>query len=363
MTNTNIVPVSEVDYLEEDAQIRGQEYVCLSFLSPDKVLDNKDVFMFTKFTENFCKDVNELFENLKIKYPDEDDTFKSIADRYRFLFNKAHMQEEYKYFMDEKAEELDNEFSETVDFQTNVRGIKVRGSYNTMKEAQIRSEVLKRKDKNHNIYIAQVGCWCPWDPNPNDIQDQHYAEDKLNTLMKKYRENQQYKDEVFDDRKNDMLDAQKERHARIEEQNKAENVDNSDNVGDSENVVLNEDSTSGNLVEDVVKTAEDVVKTAEDVAKTVKDVKSGNVIAAVTDVVKDVEDIKEVVNDVENVVNDLTNKVENTVISDTGLDTNNTITENYNEQGASSEKVFEGSDPWLNRKENPDVNNDIEEVN
>ena len=28
-----------------------------------------------------------------------------------------------------------------------------------------------------------------------------------------------------------------------------------------------------------------------------------------------------------------------------------------------SEKVFEGSDPWLNRKENPDVNNDIEEVN
>jgi len=355
MVDQNVVPVSEVDYLEEDSQIRGQEYVCLSFLSPEKILDNKDVFTFTKFTQNFCKEVRELFENLKIKYPDEEDGFKSIADRYRFLFNDKHMQEEYQYFMDEKADELDKEFSETVDFQTNVRGIKVRGSYNTMKEAQIRSEVLKRKDKNHNIYIAQVGCWCPWDPNPNDIQDQHYAEDKLNTLMKKYRENQEYKDEVFDDRKNEMLEAQKIKHSRVEEQNKLENVDNSENVGDSENVVLNEESTGGNLVEDVVKTAEDAVQTGEDVAKTVTDVEAKDVVNVVKDVVKDVKDVKEVVTDVEQVVSDVKNKVEGGVISDTGLGEDNTVTENYNEDGASNEKVFEGSDPWMSRKENAET--------
>lgn len=355
MADKNVVPVSEMDYLEEDAPIRGQEYVCLSFLSPEKILDNKDVFTFTKFTQNFCKEVRELFENLTIKYPDEEDGFKSIADRYRFLFNDKHMQEEYKYFMDEKAEELDKEFSESVDFQTNIRGIKVRGSYNTMKEAQIRSEVLKRKDKNHNIYIAQVGCWCPWDPNPNDIQDQHYAEDKLNTLMKKYRENQQYKDEVFDDRKNEMLESQKERHSRIEEQNKLENVDNTENVEDSENVVLNQESTSGNLVQDVEKTAGDAVQTGEDVAKTVSDVEAKDVVNVVKDVVKDVEDVKEVVADVEQVVSDVKNKVEGGVISDTGLGEDNTVTENYNEKGASNEKVFEGSDPWMSRKENTET--------
>ena len=330
MVDQNVVPVSEIDYLEEDVQIRGQEYVCLSFLSPEKILDNKDVFTFTKFTQNFCKEVHELFENLKIKYPDEEDGFKSIADRYRFLFNDKHMQEEYQYFMDEKADELDKEFSETVDFQTNVRGIKVRGSYNTMKEAQIRSEVLKRKDKNHNIYIAQVGCWCPWDPNPNDIQDQHYAEDKLNTLMKKYRENQEHKDEVFDDRKNEMLEAQKIKHSRVEEQNKLENVDNTENVGDSENVVLNEESTGGNVVDDVVQTVDDVVQTVDDVVQTVDDV-------------------------VQTVVNDVKDKVEGSVISDTGLGEDNTLTENYNEDGASNEKVFEGSDPWMSRKENAET--------
>jgi len=207
--NKNVVPVSEMDYLEEDEQIRGQSFVCLSFLSPEKVLDKKEVFTFSKFTENFCNEVTELFENLKLKYPDDEDGFQTIMDRYRFLFNKKHMQEEYRYFLDEKTDELNNEFNQEVDFQTNVRGLKVRGSYDTLREAQVRSEVLKRKDSKHNIYIAQVGCWCPWDPSPNDIQDQHYGEDQLNTLMKKYRENQSYKDMVFDERKNELMEKQK----------------------------------------------------------------------------------------------------------------------------------------------------------
>ena len=207
----NVVPVSEMDYLEEDEQIRGQSFVCLSFLSPEKVLDKKEVFTFSKFTENFCNEVTELFENLKLKYPDDEDGFQTIIDKYRFLFNKKHMQEEYRYFLDEKTDELNNEFNQEVDFQTNVRGLKVRGSYDTLREAQVRSEVLKRKDNKHNIYIAQVGCWCPWDPSPNDIQDQHYGEDQLNTLMKKYRENQSYKDMVFDERKNELMESQKKK--------------------------------------------------------------------------------------------------------------------------------------------------------
>ena len=190
----NVVPVSECDYLEEDAEIRGQKFCCVSFLSPEKVLDEKKVFTFTKFTENFCKEVNEMFFNLKEKYPDDADGFQAIADRYRFLFNKKHMQDEYKYFMDEKSEQLDKEFSEQVDFQTNVRGLKVRGSYDTLREAQVRSEVLKRKDKNHNIFICQVGCWCPWDPNPNNVDKQEYMEDELNMLMKQYKQNEEQRD-------------------------------------------------------------------------------------------------------------------------------------------------------------------------
>ena len=38
-----------------------------------------------------------------------------------------------------------------------MRGIKVRGVFETLNEAKNRSEFLKRTDKNHNIFIGQVG--------------------------------------------------------------------------------------------------------------------------------------------------------------------------------------------------------------
>ena len=303
----NTVSVAECDYLEEDAEIRGQKFTCLSFISPEKILDNKNTFTFTKFTEQFSSDVNELFSNMKEKYPDDADTFQTVADRYRFLFNKTHMQEEYKYFMDEKSEQLDKEFSETVDYQTNVRGIKVRGSYDSMREAQIRSEVLKRKDKKHNIFIAQVGCWCPWDPCADQIDDQHYGEDQLNTLMQKYKENQAQKDEVFDERKEEMLTAQKEKNNRVKEQNLLETPPPDkqtleEQVNNSENEVI--DTTVGESVEESHK-----------------------------------------------------------VVSNSGIGEDTTIQENYDAKTDPevNQKVFDDSDPWLKSK-NVEVESKVEEV-
>ena len=343
MNNNEVVPVSEMDYLEEDAPIRGQNFACVSFISPEKVLDDKKVFTFTKFTENFCKEMNELFQNMKIKYPDDDDAFKAIADRYRYLFNEKHMQEEFKYFEDEKEDEINREFSEKVNFQTNVRGFKLRGCYDTLREAQVRSEVLKRKDRQHNIYITQVGCWCPWDPNPNNIDDQHYAEDQLNTLMKKYRENQQQKDEIFENRKNEMLEAQKAKVAKSKELANKESIDNTDNINESENVVLN------STISDVEKTVEDVAQTVKDVENTVTDIKDGNIVAGAKDVVKDINDVKDVVNDAKKLESDLEDGVKK-VITSSGLGEDNTVTENYDTKSADVTKMLDGEDPWLSRK-------------
>jgi len=343
MNNNEVVPVSEMDYLEEDAPIRGQNFACVSFISPEKVLDDKKVFSFTKFTQNFCKEMNELFQNMKIKYPDDDDAFKAIADRYRYLFNEKHMQEEFKYFEDEKEDEINREFSEKVNFQTNVRGFKLRGCYDTLREAQVRSEVLKRKDKQHNIYITQVGCWCPWDPNPNNIDDQHYAEDQLNTLMKKYRENQQQKDEIFENRKNEMIEAQKAKVAKSKELANKESIDNTDNINESENVVLN------STISDVEKTVEDVAQTVKDVENTVTDIKDGNIVAGAKDVVKDINDVKDVVNDAKKLESDLEDGVKK-VITSSGLGEDNTVTENYDTKSADVTKMLDGEDPWLSRK-------------
>ena len=38
-----------VDVLDEDKAISGQKFVCVSFLSPDKILTQKDQFFFQEF--------------------------------------------------------------------------------------------------------------------------------------------------------------------------------------------------------------------------------------------------------------------------------------------------------------------------
>ena len=86
-----------------------------------------------------------------------------------------------------------------------MRGIKIRGVFDTMEEAKARSEFIKRQDNKFDIYISQVGCWCPWSPNPNDLADQEYSETQLNTLMKQYKQNMDSKDELFEQRKADLM--------------------------------------------------------------------------------------------------------------------------------------------------------------
>ena len=47
------------DFLEVDTKIPGQNYVCLSFVSPEKVLKQKEIFNVTKFLEFLFND-NEI---------------------------------------------------------------------------------------------------------------------------------------------------------------------------------------------------------------------------------------------------------------------------------------------------------------
>ena len=42
-----------VDLLEEDKPISRQNFVCVSFCSPEKILQQKEVFFFEKFLKNW----------------------------------------------------------------------------------------------------------------------------------------------------------------------------------------------------------------------------------------------------------------------------------------------------------------------
>ena len=77
--------------------------------------------------------------------------------------------------------------------------IKIRGTYDTQKEAQVRAKVLQRIDPNFNVFVGQVGYWLPWDPEPDSVGEQEYLESELNNLMQEYKKNQEQKDLFYNE--------------------------------------------------------------------------------------------------------------------------------------------------------------------
>lgn len=209
-----VIYTKDTDYLDEDQPIRGQNYVCLSFISPEDVLANKEVFLFNNYMRNTVKDISALLDSLTTKYPDDKQLIDTIRDNYRHLFSEKEMQDDYRYFKNVRGEDLDKEFAAANEFRTSVRGIKVRGVYDTLNEAQNRAQQLKRQGDKFDIFVAQVGCWCPWNPNPESIQNVEYDEAQLNTLMKQYQESMSMRDAAFEDRKQQLL---KNKQVTVEE--------------------------------------------------------------------------------------------------------------------------------------------------
>jgi Family of unknown function (DUF5832) len=200
----NLIPVKQEDYLDQDPQIRGQKYVCLSFVSPEDVIQNKEAYFFKKYIDAFSSDLTLLFKNSAETFKENTefvDAMQGLQERYSYLFDGKKLQDEYEFYKARHGGALETEYLENNNFQTSMRGIKVRGSYETIKEAEIRAQVLKRTDGRFNVFIAEVGCWCPWSPNPEELENQEYSETQLNTLVKKYHDNQTEKDQVFNDRK------------------------------------------------------------------------------------------------------------------------------------------------------------------
>jgi hypothetical protein len=204
---TSVTSVKEVDYLDEDKPIRGQNFVLLSFLSPEDVIVNKEAYMFSKFLTKFSNDMTALLDGIQEKYSDSKDFVESVKENNSHIFNPKEMSEQYGFYKSVNNDELESSFHRDNNFTTSIRGIKVRGVFDTIEEAKNRSEFIKKIDNKFNIYIAQVGCWCPWSPNPDCLENQEYAETQLNTLMKEYKKNMNDKDVVFESRKASLFPA------------------------------------------------------------------------------------------------------------------------------------------------------------
>jgi len=196
------------DFLESDNKIPGQNYVCLSFVSPEKILKQKELFFATKFLDYVINDGEQSVQDIREKMLNKD---KSEPITYT---NIKKLYEDWKYT---KNDDLEHDFFEINDYKTSMRGLKVRGTYDSYKEASVRAQLLRRRDPSFNVFVGQVGYWLPWDPECESVQEQEYQEGQLNELVKKYKENLDNKDNLYDQMKNEKIEkAKKEVNAKKE---------------------------------------------------------------------------------------------------------------------------------------------------
>jgi hypothetical protein len=198
-----------VDLLEEDKPIAGQKFVCVSFVSPEKIIKQKEIFFFEEFLkkwdfnksmEKFVQFLNFVSYKYNISFDDVSNDFKDFVKEEKDSLAKASMEDDYKTFLDKNEEELEKKFNISHNFQTATRGLKIRGSYPTMEEAELRCKMLREIDPNHDIMVGPVGMWMPWDPEAYKTGRVEYMEEELNQLMHEKTKNETNAKTAFEQR-------------------------------------------------------------------------------------------------------------------------------------------------------------------
>jgi hypothetical protein len=220
-----------VDLLEEDKPISGQKFVCVSFVSPEKILKAKEIYFFEEFLkkwdfnksmEKFVQFLNFVSYKYNISFDDVSNDFKEFVKEEKEILSKTSMEDDYKTFLDKNEEELEKSFQISNNFQTCTRGLKIRGSYPTIEEAELRCKMLREIDPNHDVFVGPVGLWMPWDPEAYKTGRVEYVEEELNQLMHEKTKNEENAKMSFEQRVKESK--QKAIDENIKNANKSGNV-------------------------------------------------------------------------------------------------------------------------------------------
>ena len=94
-------------------------------------------------------------------------------------------------------------FLSDVENKLSLKGVKVRGSFKTLEEAQEHAKKLQSIDQAHNVFVGEVGKWVAFNPDVNSKEagDPEYANEQLNKMMKDYSKNQEQASLVNEERK------------------------------------------------------------------------------------------------------------------------------------------------------------------
>ena len=198
-----------IDLCDEDPPIAGQKFCCMSFVSPEKILKKREVYLFDQFVKqwDFSKSTEKSMDFLhfiSFKYSLNVENvladFKEFTKEEESKLKASSVEDDYKNFIDKNEDKINEQFNREHAFQTSVRGLKVRGVYSTQDEAQNKCVALRKQDPNHDIFVGPVGIWIPWDPEAYKTGNVQFLEEELNQLHQEKIKNEAYAKQEFDKR-------------------------------------------------------------------------------------------------------------------------------------------------------------------
>ena len=198
-----------VDLLDEDKPLAGQKFACVSFVSPENILKKKELFYFQEFLKHwdysqkiqyFTQFLNFLSHKYNLNFDKIMSDFNDFVKSEQKDLVKTSIEDDYKNFLDAKEDDLEKKFMDQYSFQTNTRGLKIRGVYPSQEEAELRCKLLREVDPNHDVYVGPVGMWMPWEPEAYKTGRVEYLEKELNTLMHEKNKNEQTAKQAFEQR-------------------------------------------------------------------------------------------------------------------------------------------------------------------
>ena len=246
-----------VDLLDEDKPIAGQKCVCMSFVSPEKILKQREIYMFEAFLKHFdldksMKKFTQFLNFVSYRYDLDFNVIMELLGDFvkeeKHKLNETTIEDDYKTFLDNNEESLESDFNALYNFQTSTRGLKVRGVFPTQEEAELRCKLLREADPNHDIYVGPVGAWIPWEPKAYKTGRVEYIEEELNQIMhEKQKSEANAKDDFHDRVRESKRKAIEEniRKARETGNKLTQNIDENDQLVGAEGASTVESALAG----------------------------------------------------------------------------------------------------------------------
>jgi len=221
-------------------------------------LKQKEIYFFEQFLkqwdmnksmEKFHQFLNFVSFKYKLKFDDVIEDFKDFIKEEKESLNESSLADDYKTYIDNNEEDLDKKFGINNNFQTATRGLKIRGSYPSMEEAELRCKMLREVDPNHDVFVGPIGVWMPWDPEAYKTGRVEYMEEELNQLMAEKVKNETTAKNAFEQRVKESKKAAIENNVKVAEKTGnvlTQTIDKDGNLIGINNVNTQENALSSN---------------------------------------------------------------------------------------------------------------------